>query len=54
MFPARWPLLSSNHKSISEVEAGKLIIMGAHLIDGVIVSALPNNRTWTGIVSVEE
>jgi hypothetical protein len=36
MFPVREPLL---HRVISGVEAGILIIMGVHLIGGVIVSA---------------
>jgi hypothetical protein len=31
-----------------------LIIMGGHLIDGVIVSAWPDNTACTGIVSVEQ
>jgi hypothetical protein len=31
------------HRVISGVEAGILIIMGAHLIDGVIVRAWPDN-----------
>jgi hypothetical protein len=34
--PEFYPLL---HRVISGVEAGKLIIMEAHLIDGVIVTA---------------